>query len=252
MTSASDRLLQPLWNYIRHNWGNVVSLWFFPTILGWVIYVGVGFYFMLKDVGPFRSEATRLHKGDDWPSWYNVMKVGGIQAGVYALINLVLWFCFPFHLTLPELAPTVLELMCDFWLSMLTGDFLVYLEHLMHHKMTFLYKHVHHVHHRFKTDLFSWCAGWVHPFELMIFAFCMIVYPWILFPVHPLTLWCFCCSSPWRTLWTWCMVVTKPTDTSYIWWCCTPWCSPHQSKHQLWVCFYHLGSYLWYILGSKL
>ena len=192
MISASshpDRLLQPLWDYILHNWGDVVSLWFFPAVLGWVVYLGVGFYFMLKDVGPFRSEATRLHKGDNLPTWYSIIKIGGIQVGVYALMDLALWFCFPFHCTMPELAPTVLELVRDFCLSILIGDFLVYLEHIMHHKMIFLYKHVHRVHHRFKTDLFSWCAGWVHPFELTIFAFCMIVYPLILFPVHPLTFW---------------------------------------------------------------
>jgi hypothetical protein len=189
MTSHPDRLLQPLWNYILHNWGDVVSLWFFPAVLGWFVYFGVGFYFTLKDVGPFRSEATRLHKGDNWPTWYRVIKIGGIQAAAYALINLALWFCFPFHRTMPELAPTVLELVRDFCLSILIGDFLFYLGHIMLHKMFFLYKHVHHVHHRFKTDLFSWCAGWVHPFELTIFAFCMIVSPSMLFPVHPLTFW---------------------------------------------------------------
>ena len=41
----------------------------------------------------------------------------------------------------------------------------------------------------FIIDLFSWCASWVHPFELTVFVFCMIIYPWILSPVYPLTLW---------------------------------------------------------------
>ena len=62
---SSERLLQPLWNYILRDWGNIVSLWFFPSLLGWVVYFGVGLYFMLKDVGPLRSETTRLHKSDN-------------------------------------------------------------------------------------------------------------------------------------------------------------------------------------------
>ena len=37
--------------------------------------------------------------------------------------------------------------------------------------------------------MFSWAAGWVHPFELTVFGFCMIVYPLILCPIHPLSLW---------------------------------------------------------------
>ena len=187
---SSERLLQPLWNYILRDWSNLVSLWFFPSLLGWVVYVGVGVYFMLKDVGPLRSEATRLHKGDaDWPTWRKVLYVGGTQIGIYALINAAFWICLPYHVVMPELAPTVWELVRDFCTSMLIGDFLVYLEHIVHHKILFLYKHVHHVHHCFRTDLFSWCAGWVHPFELTVFALCMIIYPWILSPVHPLTLW---------------------------------------------------------------
>ena len=97
-------------------------------------------------------------------------------------------FSFPSY-TMPKLAPTVLELVCDFCLSLLIRDFLVYLEHLVQHKSIFLYKHIHYIHHHYKADLFSWCAGWVHPFELMAFTLCMIVHPWILFPVHPLTLW---------------------------------------------------------------
>ena len=36
--------------------------------------------------------------------------------------------------------------------------------------------------------MFCWVAGWVHPFELSVFGFCMIVYPIILCPIHPFSL----------------------------------------------------------------
>ena len=136
---TSERLLQPLWEYILHNWGDIVSLWFFPSILGWVVYFGVGVYFTLKDVGPLRSEATRLHKDDnDWPTLSKVLYVGGIQTGAYAIMNAILWLAFPFQVELPPLAPTVWELVRDLCISLLVGDFLVYLEHILHHKIAFL------------------------------------------------------------------------------------------------------------------
>ena len=40
---------------------------------------------------------------------------------------------------------------------------------------------------------FPGCAGWVHPFEITVTIIFMVLYPWILFPVHPLILWAYAC-----------------------------------------------------------
>lgn len=181
-------LLQPLWSYLVHRWGSVISYTLFPAGVGWVVYTGVGIYFALKDLGPWRSESTRIHK-DVWPTKKEVFRVGGIQTAIYALLNVLMWYVYPHHVKVPIEAPTVWEFLRDLCISLLVGDFLVYWEHRIHHQLRFLYTNVHYVHHRFKADLFAWAAGWVHPFELIVFAFCMIVYPWLLCPVHPLTLW---------------------------------------------------------------
>ncbi len=180
--------LQPIWNFILHQWGDIVSHWFFPSIIGYIAYTIVGVYFTLKDIGPWRSTTTRINQ-ECWPQAKEILWVAGVQLGVYAVINVVLWTTFPHHVELPLTAPSLYELFRDLSVSLLIGDFLVYVEHIAHHKIFFLYKNVHSVHHRYKKDLFSWCAGWVHPFELTVFMLCMIVYPALLCPVHPLTLW---------------------------------------------------------------
>lgn len=183
-------LLQPVWNFILHHWGHVVSWWLFPSIVGLLAYVTVGIYFTLKDIGPLRSEATRIHK--DVPlEAKEVFRIGSMITCTYAVLNAIAWFTSPHHITMPDQAPTIWEFARDFAISLLVGDFLVYVEHITHHKIRFLYRHVHCVHHSYKHDLFSWAASWVHPIEQLCFALCMVAYPWLLNPVHPLTLWAF-------------------------------------------------------------
>ena len=150
--------------------------------------MGVGIYFTLKDIGPWRSEATRIHK-DAWPTKREVFRVAGTQIAIYTLLNAIMWYFFPYHVELPAEAPTVWELLRDLTISLLVSDFLTYLEHIINHKDRFLYIHVHHVHHHYKTGLFAFCAGSVHPIEGLEIFLCMTLYPWVLCPVHPLTLW---------------------------------------------------------------
>lgn len=187
---STQRVLQPVWDCILSNCGQLVSFWLFPIILGWIVYTSVGIYFSVKDIGPWRSERTRIHK-DIWPSKSKVLYIGGIQVILYALMNIFFWFAFPYFVKMPKEAPTLWEVGRDFCISMLIGDFLIYLDHVLHHKVKFLYRNIHYVHHRFTNDLFSWCAGWVNPIENLVFAFLLMLYPWLLFPIHPLSLWIF-------------------------------------------------------------
>ena len=181
-------LLQPIWSFILHHCGDTVSHWLFPALVGYIAYATIGIYFTLKDIGPWKSTATRINQ-DCWPEAKEIFKIAGVQLGGYAILNIILWNTVPHRVELPPTAPALYEFLRDITVSLLIGDFLVYLEHLAHHKIFYLYKNIHSVHHRFKKDYFSWCAGWVHPFELTVFASCMIVYPALLRPIHPLSLW---------------------------------------------------------------
>ena len=74
---STQRLLQPLWDLILTKGGNLVSYWLFPLVLGSTVYMGTALYFTTKDIGPWRSEKTRINT-NTWPSVRGVINVGGI------------------------------------------------------------------------------------------------------------------------------------------------------------------------------
>ena len=189
---STQRLLQPLWELILSKCGNLVSFWLFPLMLQSTVYMGTALYFTTKDIAPWKSEKTRIHN-DTWPSVQKIINVGGIQVAAHTIIITVLWFALPYFLVLPEEAPALLEFARDLSTTMIIGDFLMFLNHIIHHKVKYLYKNVHYIHHQVKRDMFSWSTGWAHPFESLTNPFLMLLYPWILFPVHPLTLWTYIC-----------------------------------------------------------
>ena len=189
---STQRFLQPLWDLLLSKCGNLVSYWLFPVVLGSTVYIGTALYFTTKDIGPFRSEKTRIHN-DTWPSVRKIINVRGIQVAGYIVLHTLIWYTLPYFIELPKEAPTLLEFVRDLSTTLIISDFLIFLNHLMHHKVKYLYRNVHYIHHQFTNDMFSWCAGWVHPFEITVTIIFMVLYPWILFPVHPLILWAYAC-----------------------------------------------------------
>ena len=93
-------------------------------------------------------------------------------------------------LDLPLEAPTYVEFFRELLACFVVGDFFIYWEHYYMHKFAFLRKYVHNFHHEYKSPLFSWCAGWVHPAEIAVALLCELAYP-VWFAVHPLTIWVF-------------------------------------------------------------
>lgn len=109
-----------------------------------------------------KSEKTRIHN-DTWPTVRKIINVGGIQVAVYTIFNTLLWYALPYTFNvLPKEVPTLLEFVCDLSTTIIISDFLIFLNHFMHQKVKYLYKKVHYIHHQFRNDMFSWCAGWVH------------------------------------------------------------------------------------------
>ena len=91
---STQRLLQPLWELILSKCGNVVSYWLFPWLLGSTVYMGTALYFTTKDIGPWKSEKTRIHN-DTWPSARKIINVGGVQVAGYTIFNTLLWYALP-------------------------------------------------------------------------------------------------------------------------------------------------------------
>ena len=91
---------------------------------------------------------------------------------------------------LPEAAPDAWVFVRDLAACFVVGDFLIYWEHVLMHRIVWLRQHVHKFHHMYQAPMFSWCAGWVHPVEIMVALACELSYPFAM-NVHPLTLWVF-------------------------------------------------------------
>ena len=187
---STGNILQPFWDIILNNFGGLISHWFFPMLFNECIYLLGGLYFLMLDFGPLKSDSTRLHKNDKL-CLNDIITKAGIQFAVYTIFVLFMWYVFPFHLEIPLDAPTLSEFSTDLILVLLIGDLLFYVEHILNHKTSFLYKNFHYVHHSFKEDMFAWCAGWVHPIEGFTYSLSMCFIPVVLYKIHPLTHWAY-------------------------------------------------------------
>ena len=132
ISMSTQRLLQPLWDLILRKCGNFVSFWLFPLVLQSTVYMGTALYFTTKDIGPWKSEKTRIHN-DTWPSVRKIINVGAIQVTAYTALHTLIWFALPYFVFLPEEAPTLLEFTRDLTTAVIIGDFLMFLNHIMHH-----------------------------------------------------------------------------------------------------------------------
>ena len=174
--------------------------------------MGTALYFTTKDIGPLRSEKTRINT-NTWPSVRGVINVGGIQVAGFTIVNTLLWFALPYINVLPKEAPTLLEFARDLSTTLIISNFLMFFNHFTLHKVKYFYRNVHYVHHQYTNDMFSWSTGWAHPIELTVTFILMVLYPWILFPVHPLVLWAYACAIS--------LFIVEEHSGHDVWW------SPH-------------------------
>ena len=90
---------------------------------------------------------------------------------------------------LPLAAPGLWEFFWQQCISLAIYDFQVYVWHVIHHRIRFLYRHVHSFHHHFSSPN-SCSTQYVHPFELIcVGVFLRTASKW--FGPHPLTEWSF-------------------------------------------------------------
>ncbi|XP_012944098.2 cholesterol 25-hydroxylase-like protein 1, member 2 [Aplysia californica] len=88
---------------------------------------------------------------------------------------------------LPGEAPTIFEFVWHQIAALFVFDFQYYVWHLTHHKIRFLYRHIHAVHHRYNSP-FVWVTQYLHPWELVVVGFLTTTNTWF-FNSHPLTVW---------------------------------------------------------------
>lgn len=191
VTPDEFRLLQPIWD-LRLGYESFFASPLFPVILS------VGFYFTFCT--PFMFFDLL---GDKLPIIHKYKIQSNLEvtyAQIWDTLTLTFWnhvlFVLPASVAqwvwtpdtiLPKLAPTVAEFFFQQIAGLLIFDFQYFVWHWSHHKVRFLYKHVHALHHRYNAP-FVWVTEYLHPWELVTVGFLTTTNTWF-FNCHPMTTW---------------------------------------------------------------
>jgi len=162
---GQSRLLQPVWD-LRLLSEAVVASPLFPVVLGVGFYFGCMLPFTLIDL--FGSEWTWVRRYKiqpsrvvTWPAvrhavaltlWNNVLYILPVSVAQYVWMP---------DTELPAVAPALWEFIWQQFAALVVFDAEYYAWHYLHHRIRWLYRHVHSVHHQYsrsvsqRTGLFS-------------------------------------------------------------------------------------------------
>lgn len=90
---------------------------------------------------------------------------------------------------MPPEAPSVQEFLSQIFMMLIIFDFQYWIWHTTHHKIKWLYRNFHAIHHQFHST-FGWTTQYTHPWEVFTLGLFTTVDGWF-FECHPLTFWGF-------------------------------------------------------------
>ncbi|KAJ3608099.1 hypothetical protein NHX12_025149 [Muraenolepis orangiensis] len=181
-------LLQMLWDLVL-GYGDVLSSPFFPVLFSISIYLLFCLPFLLLDclsvwVAPIRSYKIQPNNTISWGAARSCLGLFLYNHLVYILPTTVLhWYWRP--VSLPREAPGVPSLTCGVLACLLMFDFQYFVWHILHHRIPWLYRTFHKVHHTFTAPsaLTTEHSG---AWEVLSLGFFAAINPCIL-GCHPLT-----------------------------------------------------------------
>ncbi|XP_055874281.1 cholesterol 25-hydroxylase-like protein 1, member 2 [Biomphalaria glabrata] len=184
-------LLQIIWD-LRLGYEPYLASPLFPVFLSVIFYFALCLPFMLFDI---------FCKKQVWYRKYKIQIDKEVtKEHIYDTLNLTFWnhvlFVMPGAVAqwiwtpvtpLPDEAPSMFEFCWHQLAALVVFDLQYYVWHMSHHKIRFLYKHIHAVHHRYSSP-FVWVTQYLHPWELVTVGFLTTTNTWF-FNSHPLTVW---------------------------------------------------------------
>lgn len=193
MMSEDFRLLQPIWD-LRKGYEYYLRSPLFPVILSITFYfVSVLPWTIIDLYGENWKWISRLKiQPNKKVTWVQVRKAIALTMWnhlIYILPASVGQWVYSADVFLPEKAPTVFEFVWHQFASLAVFDFEYWAWHTIHHKIRFLYRHVHALHHEYFAPS-VWVTQYLHPFELLSVGVFTTTSPW-LFNAHPMTCWSF-------------------------------------------------------------
>ncbi|XP_075998139.1 cholesterol 25-hydroxylase-like protein 1, member 1 [Genypterus blacodes] len=200
---TSDRLLQPLWDYLLLHYRPLVSSPFFLVLLAFSSYFVFSLPFTALDLLGERAPLFHRYKiqPDRRPTLKMMLKsfMGAVWNHLFFVLPAVMisMFILPAP-TMPQEAPTVCEVFIDGLAVLLLFDTQYYIWHFIHHKQPQLYRWIHAIHHEYMAP-FSWSTEQLSIPELMTVGLWSNQDP-LLLKCHPMTTWCVTVFSIWMSV----------------------------------------------------
>jgi cholesterol 25-hydroxylase len=187
------RLLQPIWD-LRLGREYYVSSPLFPIIVCVSFYFASNIPFTIFDL--FGADWTWIQKYKiqpnrvvTWPAVRNAISLTVWNQILYILpVSVAQWVWTP-PTELPVLAPGLWEFCWQQYAALAIFDAAYFFWHWSHHRVRWLYRHVHSVHHHYSSPS-SWVTQYLHPYELITVGIVTTTSPWF-FNTHPMTQWSF-------------------------------------------------------------
>jgi len=193
LTSDEFHLLQPFWD-LRFGHESMLESPLFPIVISLSLYVLGMIPFTVIDL--FGRDWKWIQQYKIQPErvvcWHHVRRAMALTTWnhlLYILPVSVAQVVWTPDTVLPALAPTVWEFFWHQLAALLVFDFEYYLWHLIHHRVRWLYRNVHALHHEYSSPS-VWVTEYLHPYELFSIGVFTTTSP-MLFGAHPLTIWAF-------------------------------------------------------------
>ncbi|XP_004680961.1 PREDICTED: cholesterol 25-hydroxylase [Condylura cristata] len=199
--SSGQLFLQPLWDRLRTREALTQSP-FFPIIFAITTYVGFCLPFVVLDIlCPWVPTLRRYKIHPDFsPTAQQLLLCLGqtlYQHVVFVFpFTMVHWACRP--PVLPSQAPELLQLVRDVAFCLLLFDAEFFVWHVLHHKVPWLYRTFHKIHHQ-NASSFALATQYVSFWELFSLGFFDLVNVTLL-ECHPLTVLVFHVVNIWLSV----------------------------------------------------
>lgn len=180
--------LQHLWDCIRAHDAYLRSP-FFPVLFSLTVYLGFCLPFVVLDllsskVALLRKCRIQQKSQVSWSMMWSCLAQSLYNHVVYIFPLTVLhWYWRP--VSYPTQAPGLFRLLWNILACLLLFDFQYFVWHLLHHKVPWLYKTFHKVHHKY-TSTFALTTEYSGAWETLCLGFFAAVNP-LLLGCHPMT-----------------------------------------------------------------
>lgn len=195
-----DSLLQPTWNYIQHHYQTSIRSPLFPVLLSVSTYLLlVAIYTTLDLLAPSwpKINQYRIHQ-EHHVAWSNIWKTLCLTTYNHLVFifpaAVAQWLWRP-PIPLPQKAPTLTAFLMGILGCTVVFDFQYYLWHMLHHRIGWLYRTFHAVHHQY-NEPFSLVTQYLSGWELFSVGLWTTINP-LLLQCHCLTTWAFMIFNVW-------------------------------------------------------